>query len=192
MNSIPQSSQQLVELLKSKSLHISAAESCTAGLFSSSLASIPGASSVMEYGFVTYSAAAKMNLVSVKPDTIKNYTVYSGPVAAQMAIGAAQKSGAELGVGITGIAGPHAESQPAGTVYIAVANSEIQNVFVRRYLFSGSRPQHHPPKSRTCCHGSCHRRYHFYRPQAPLCLVLQPRHYPYRNRIQNPLILITI
>ena len=106
MNSIPQSSQQLVELLKSKSLHISAAESCTAGLFSSSLASIPGASSVMEYGFVTYSAAAKMNLVSVKPDTIKNYTVYSGPVAAQMAIGAAQKSGAELGVGITGIAGP--------------------------------------------------------------------------------------
>jgi nicotinamide mononucleotide (NMN) deamidase PncC len=52
-----------------------------------------------------------------------------------MAIGAAQKSGAELGVGITGIAGPHAESQPAGTVYIAVANSEIQNVFVRRYLF---------------------------------------------------------
>lgn len=135
MNSIPQSSQQLVELLKSKSLHISAAESCTAGLFSSSLASIPGASSVMEYGFVTYSAAAKMNLVSVKPDTIKNYTVYSGPVAAQMAIGAAQKSGAELGVGITGIAGPHAESQPAGTVYIAVANSEIQNVFVRRYLF---------------------------------------------------------
>lgn len=90
MNSIPQSSQQLVELLKSKSLHISAAESCTAGLFSSSLASIPGASSVMEYGFVTYSAAAKMNLVSVKPDTIKNYTVYSGPVAAQMAIGAAQ------------------------------------------------------------------------------------------------------
>lgn len=135
MNSIPQSSQQLVELLKSKSLHISAAESCTAGLFSSSLASIPGASSVMEYGFVTYSAAAKMNLVSVKPDIIKNYTVYSGPVAAQMAIGAAQKSGAELGVGITGIAGPHAESQPAGTVYIAVANSEIQNVFVRRYLF---------------------------------------------------------
>lgn len=89
----------------------------------------------MEYGFVTYSAAAKMDLVSVKPDTIKNYTVYSGPVAAQMAIGAAQKSGAELGVGITGIAGPHAESQPAGTVYIAVANSEIQNVFVRRYLF---------------------------------------------------------
>lgn len=82
MNSIPQSSQQLVELLKSKSIHISAAESCTAGLFSSSLASIPGASSVMEYGFVTYSAAAKMNLVSVKPDTIKNYTVYSGPVAA--------------------------------------------------------------------------------------------------------------
>lgn len=135
MNSIPQSSQQLVELLKSKSLHISAAESCTAGLFSSSLASIPGASSVMEYGFVTYSAAAKTNIVSVKPDTIKNYTVYSGPVAAQMAIGAAQKSGAELGVGITGIAGPHAESQPVGTVYIAVANSEIQNVFVRRYLF---------------------------------------------------------
>lgn len=90
MNSIPQSSQQLVELLKSKSLHISAAESCTAGLFSSSLASIPGASSVMEYGFVTYSAATKTNLVSVKPDTIKNYTVYSGPVTAQMAIGAAQ------------------------------------------------------------------------------------------------------
>lgn len=46
MNSIPQSSQQLVELLKSRSLHISAAESCTAGLFSSSLASIPGASSM--------------------------------------------------------------------------------------------------------------------------------------------------
>lgn len=135
MNSIPQSSQQLVELLKSKSLHISAAESCTAGLFSSSLASIPGASSVMEYGFVTYSAAAKMNLVSVKPDTIKNYTVYSGPVAAQMAIGAAQKSGAELGVGITGIAGPHAESQPAGTVYIAVANSEIQKMFSSAAIF---------------------------------------------------------
>lgn len=192
MNSIPQSSQQLVELLKSKSLHISAAESCTAGLFSSSLASIPGASSVMEYGFVTYSAAAKTNLVSVKPDTIKNYTVYSGPIAAQMAIGAAQKSGAELGVGITGIAGPHAESQPAGTVYIAVANSEIPKCFRPPLSFSGSRPQYHPSKSRPCCHGSCHRRHHFHRPPAPLCLVLQSCHHPYRNRIQNPLILITI
>lgn len=192
MNSIPQSSQQLVELLKSKSIHIAAAESCTAGLFSSSLASIPGASSVMEYGFVTYSAAAKMNLVSVKPDTIKNYTVYSGPVAAQMAIGAAQKSGAELGRWHH----RHCRSScgiSACRHYLYRRGQFGDSKCFRPPLsFSGSRPQHHPSKSRPCCHGSCHLRYHFYRPPAPLCLVLQPRHYPYRNRIQNPLILITI
>lgn len=191
MNSIPQSSQQLVELLKSKSLHISAAESCTAGLFSSSLASIPGASSVMEYGFVTYSAAAKMNLVSVKPDTIKNYTVYSGPVAAQMAIGAAQNLAQSLA-----LASPALQvlmqnlSLPA--LFISPWPIRRFKMFLSAAIFSGSRPQHHPSKSRPCCHGSCHLRHHFHRPPAPLCLVLQPRHYPYRNRIQNPLILITI
>lgn len=191
MNSIPQSSQQLVELLKSKSLHISAAESCTAGLFSSSLASIPGASSVMEYGFVTYSAAAKMNLVSVKPDTIKNYTVYSGPVAAQMAIGAAQNPAQSLA-----LVSPALQVLMRNLSLPALSISpwpiRRSKMFSFAAIFSGSRPQHHPPKSRPCCHGSCHRRHHFHRPPAPLCLVLQPCYHPYRNRIQNPLILITI
>lgn len=178
MNSIPQSSQQLVELLKTKSLHISAAESCTAGLFSSSLASIPGASSVMEYGFVTYSAAAKMNLVSScrRPNGNRRsskiwcraWRWYHRHCRSSCGISACRHCLYRRGQ----FGDPKCFRSPLS--------------------FSGSRPQHHPPKSRPCCHGSCYRRHHFHRPPAPLCLVLQPRYHPYRNRIQNPLILITI
>lgn len=168
MNSIPQSSQQLVELLKSKSLHISAAESCTAGLFSSSLASIPGASSVQELHCLFRSYRRPNGNRRSSKIWRRAWRWHHRHCRSSCGISACRHCLYRRGQ----FGDPKCFRSPLS--------------------FSGSRPQHHPPKSRPCCHESCHRRYHFHRPPAPLCLVLQPRHYPYRNRIQNPLILTTI
>ena len=108
---------QLIGLLSARKWHIAAAESCTAGLFSASIAQIPGASSVMEYGFTVYSVKAKCDLVHVSPETISAYGVVSEETAREMAEGAARRAGAEVGVGITGFAGPDAEGDvPVGRV----------------------------------------------------------------------------
>ena len=96
----------LVEKLKQKGYKICAAESCTGGMFTSSLVGITGASDVIDMGFVTYANDAKIKLLGVSADDIEKYGVVSEIVAGQMAKGAADVSGADIGVGITGIAGP--------------------------------------------------------------------------------------
>lgn len=96
----------LVEKLKQKGYKICAAESCTGGMFISSLVGITGASDVIDMGFVTYANDAKIKLLGVSADDIEKYGVVSEVVAEQMAKGAADVSGADIGVGITGIAGP--------------------------------------------------------------------------------------
>lgn len=111
---------QLVLLLRTKELHIAAAESCTAGLFSASLAGVPGASEVMEYGFIVYSETAKCSLLGVLPETVAAYGVVSEETAREMAAGAAMRAGAQIGVGITGVAGPGAQGRiPEGRVCFA-------------------------------------------------------------------------
>ena len=118
--------ETLVRTLKEKGLTLSTAESCTGGLIAQRITSVPGSSEVFGYGFVTYWEAAKARLVGVEPDVIAKYNVVSAPVAAQMALGAAQAAGAEIGISVTGVAGPTGGDalRPVGTVYLGAARGE--------------------------------------------------------------------
>ncbi len=98
--------KELVDLLIDKNLKISCAESCTGGLLASSIVAVPAASQVFDLSFVTYANEAKVQLVDVQQKTIDTYGVVSEEVAREMAIGCAQKAGSDIGVGISGIAGP--------------------------------------------------------------------------------------
>ncbi len=113
--------EELVQLLKAKGLYISSAESCTGGLFSSEIVSVSGASDVLSSSFVTYSEKAKTDILGVNPETISEYGVVSEIVAIEMARGVCKVSGADIGVAVTGYAGPasSADDDTAGTVCFA-------------------------------------------------------------------------
>ncbi|MDD6035444.1 MAG: CinA family protein [Lachnospiraceae bacterium] len=98
--------EQVVALLQERGFHISFAESCTGGLCSARLVSVANASAVFDAGVVTYANEAKVKYLGVKPETIEQYGVVSEPVAGQMAEGVARAQKAQVGVGVSGIAGP--------------------------------------------------------------------------------------
>lgn len=110
--------EQTVRLLAARGWHISFAESCTGGLAAAALVGVPDASAVFDASAVTYANAAKMRLLQVREETIAACGVVSEAVAGEMACGAARLGGAEVGVGISGIAGPSGGSaeKPVGTV----------------------------------------------------------------------------
>jgi nicotinamide-nucleotide amidase len=109
-------------LLSARHKTIALAESCTGGLLSQMLTDIPGASDFVRAGWVTYSNQAKTRQLDVPEDLIVEFGAVSEPVARMMAQQAAQKSGADVAVSITGIAGPGGgtDSKPVGLVYIGV------------------------------------------------------------------------
>jgi len=123
-----------LRVLQRKGLHAATAESCTGGMIAERLTNVPGSSEVFGYGFITYAEAAKQKLLGVPADLIAQYNVVSGPVAVAMAFGAAKAAGAELAVGITGIAGPGGAlpSKPVGTVYLAGADARTNTGHVMR------------------------------------------------------------
>ncbi len=110
--------EQLVRVLMEKDLRITFAESCTGGMAAAALVDVPDASKVFDGSFVTYANVLKMELLGVMGDTIAQYGVVSEPVATQMAVGAAERTGAQVAVGISGIAGPGGGTpkKPVGTV----------------------------------------------------------------------------
>ncbi len=111
-----------VEVLQEKNWTISAAESLTAGLFQSELAAIPGASSVLIGGMVTYSTESKIRQLGVPQEIIEKHGVVSGECAVAMAMRVKEAFNTDIGVGLTGAAGPSSlEGKPAGTVWIAIA-----------------------------------------------------------------------
>lgn len=129
--------ETVVHTLQEKGLTISTAESCTGGLIAQRLTSVSGSSEVFGYGFVTYWEQAKAKLVGVDPAVIEKYNVVSAPVAAQMALGAAKASGADIAVSVTGVAGPTGgdEVRPVGTVYLGAARdgvARVKKLFVSR------------------------------------------------------------
>ena len=129
--------ETLVRTLKEKGLTIATAESCTGGLIAERITSVSGSSDVFGYGFVTYWEQAKAKLVGVEPETIARYNVVSAPVAAQMALGAAEAAGADIAVSVTGLAGPTGgdELRPVGTVYVGAARggtAYVKKLFVSR------------------------------------------------------------
>jgi nicotinamide-nucleotide amidase len=99
------------------------AESCTGGLLAGAITEVPGASEVLERGFVTYSNAAKTEMLGVEPALIEAHGAVSEEVARAMATGALARARATLAVSITGIAGPGGSgAKPEGRVCFAVAN----------------------------------------------------------------------
>jgi len=114
--------EQLVSLLKEKGLKISAAESCTGGLFCKLLTDVPGCSAVLDMSAVTYANEVKTALLGVSETILETEGAVSADCAAAMVRGILRLSGADIGVAITGIAGPGggSEQKPVGTVFIGV------------------------------------------------------------------------
>ncbi|MFM8884524.1 MAG: competence/damage-inducible protein A [Solirubrobacterales bacterium] len=118
--------EQVAALLRERSLTIALAESCTGGLVAGRLSELPGASDYLAGGMVAYSNEAKERLAGVAPETIAAHGAVSPQVALALALGARERLSADIGVGITGIAGPGGgtEEKPVGLVCFAVAGAE--------------------------------------------------------------------
>ncbi|KGR86490.1 competence/damage-inducible protein A [Lysinibacillus odysseyi] len=113
---------KLVDMLVKNNLTIAAAESLTAGLFQATLAEIPGVGTALAGGVVTYTEQAKIEQLGISVEIIKEHSVVSSECAAAMAFNVREKFGTEIGVGLTGAAGPDAHgSEPAGTVWIGIS-----------------------------------------------------------------------
>lgn len=129
----------LVESLAEKKYTIAAAESCTGGMFTGRLVNVPGASDVLNESFITYSNEAKMKYLGVKEETLNTVGAVSEETAVQMAEGAAKAADADVGVGITGLAGPGGatEDKKPGLVYIGVCVHGKTKV--KKYQLKGDR-----------------------------------------------------
>jgi nicotinamide-nucleotide amidase len=127
------------ELLAGRGLKIATAESCTGGLLAKRFTDVAGSSRYFERGFVTYSNESKLAELGVEAADLKAHGAVSAPVAEQLARGAREQAGVEIGVGITGVAGPEGGTpeKPVGTVFISVASPGGESV--RRFRFTGSR-----------------------------------------------------
>ncbi|HBL85508.1 MAG: competence/damage-inducible protein A [Clostridiales bacterium GWF2_38_85] len=119
--------EALVKYCIDKQIKIATAESCTGGLISQRLTSVPGASAVFEAGVCCYANRIKTKMLGVSEVTLEKYGAVSEQTAEEMAAGALQLSGADIAVSITGIAGPDGETleKPVGTVFVGIATKEV-------------------------------------------------------------------
>lgn len=126
-----------VARLKEKRLTVATAESCTGGMVAERLTAVPGASQVFGCAMVCYNNRIKEELLGVDPQIIQEYTAISEETAAAMAAAIRKKSGADIGIGVTGNAGPtESEGKPVGLVYVAVASdayTHVSRVFINRH-----------------------------------------------------------
>jgi len=132
---------QVLKLLIEKEKTLSTAESCTGGLVSARITAIPGSSAAFLGGVATYSNEAKSILIGVDPDTIKSLGAVSEEVALQMASGVRKKLNSDIGIGITGIAGPASDNtnKPVGLVYVALADKS--GSYCRELRLNGTRDE---------------------------------------------------
>lgn len=111
----------IVRIAAKHQLIITVAESCTGGLVSAALTETPNSSSVFERGYITYSNAAKIDLLGVSDVTLQKFGAVSEEVACQMAKGASRVAGADIAIAVTGIAGPGSSAnKPEGRVCFAL------------------------------------------------------------------------
>ena len=115
--------RRVVDANRTAGRSITVAESCTGGLVAAAITEIPGSSNVFEAGFVTYSNAAKIDLLNVSSEVLETFGAVSIATAWSMAQGALERSGADVAVAVTGVAGPGGGSvkKPVGTVVFARA-----------------------------------------------------------------------
>lgn len=129
----------LVEILKKKKMTIACAESCTGGLLSATIINVPGSSEVIRQSAVTYCNDAKMDILNVSRQTIDSFTEVSDETACEMAIGICEWAGSDIGVSVTGIAGPDGgtKEKPVGLVYIGIHYNNDTKSY--KYVFKGNR-----------------------------------------------------
>jgi nicotinamide-nucleotide amidase len=129
------------EALSQKNLTLSVAESCTGGLIGNLLTNVPGSSRYFLGGAIVYSNQAKIDLIGVSVKTLEAYGAVSDPVVREMAEGARRKLKSDLGLAVTGIAGPDGGTaeKPVGTVHIGLAFRN--EIFSGKYRFWGKREQ---------------------------------------------------
>ena len=128
------------QALQAQQKKLVTAESCTGGLIAQVLTDVPGSSLWFDRGFVTYSNAAKIQMLGVKPETLQRFGAVSAQTVTEMVIGALLHSDADVAIAVTGIAGPSGgtEEKPVGTVFIAWA-SKVTGYKVLQQCFSGDR-----------------------------------------------------
>lgn len=120
--------------LQHRQMKLATAESCTGGMVAAAITDISGSSEIFERGFVTYSNAAKVEMLGVPYDLISEFGAVSEEVAIAMAQGAMLHSAADVAVSITGVAGPGgSELKPVGLVHFAVAQREVTVSFVQKF-----------------------------------------------------------
>ena len=126
--------------MQKKNMFFTSAESCTGGLLSQSIVSVPGSSGWFGCSFVTYSNISKHKILGVSKDSLKRFGAVSEEVVTEMVDGAVAESRADLGVAISGIAGPGGGSpdRPVGTVCIAWKLKDKQAIR-STFLFEGNR-----------------------------------------------------
>ncbi len=127
------------DLLKTKGLTVSVAESCTGGMLGAAFTDNPGSSAYFAGGVITYSNEVKIRLLGVKESTIADYGAVSRETAIEMAANVRAKFDTDFGISITGIAGPDGgtETKPVGTVWIGLADKE--NSIAEKFLFGRNR-----------------------------------------------------
>ncbi len=127
------------EALRRRGWRLALAESCTGGLVGHRVTEVPGSSDYFLGGVVAYANRAKVQLVGVRQETLAAHGAVSGETALEMARGARRALGAEVGLAVTGIAGPAGGTpgKPVGLTYVAVSTPAGERV--ERHIFSGDR-----------------------------------------------------
>ena len=131
--------QVIADLLIKNNLTVSTAESCTSGLLASRLTDVPGSSQYFKGGSVCYSNELKINDMGIDKDLIERYGAVSEEVAKSLAKNIAQKNNTDLGIGITGIAGPDGgtEKKPVGLVFVGIFYKN--NLYIKKYNLTPDR-----------------------------------------------------
>jgi nicotinamide-nucleotide amidase len=134
--------ESLAAQLERTGLSLATAESCTGGLIAHRLTSIPGISAWYRGGMVTYAESAKTELLGISPELIRTHGVVSAEVAQAMADGVRRRLSADVGIGVTGVAGPGPDTHgnPAGLVYLGLATPE--GVTTRKLEIGPEQPRH--------------------------------------------------
>jgi nicotinamide-nucleotide amidase len=134
MTGMAELSDRFLQACARRKILVATAESCTGGMIISWLTDIPGSSSMVDRGFVTYSNEAKMEMLGVSADTLEAHGAVSQETAAEMANGALEHSRAGITLAVTGIAGPDggSEEKPVGLVWFGVAMTGRPTVTEKR------------------------------------------------------------
>ncbi len=132
---------RLVRALLENNMRIATSESCTGGMIASKITSVAGSSGCFDCGVVTYSNEQKHKLLGVSEETLSKYSAVSEKTALEMCNGVKKLADADIGISVTGIAGPGGGTpdKPVGTVWIGICGENVHKAY--KFLFSGDRNQ---------------------------------------------------